>query len=415
MGDFSEINIVAKYAARLGQCFSTTRAINSTNVVLGEIEDIKHDNYNFSDGIGKISNFLAKMIATELGQVNPSSIFQFRLGGSKGVLSVWPDVSRNQVLRRPSQIKFSALYEGLEIVRCSRYAVATLNRQTITILSALGVEDGVFLRLLTEQLSDYEAAMSDKTLALSLLNRFIDGNHMTMTVAGMLLDGFMGVQEPFVLSLLHLWRSWSIKLLKEKARVIVDKGAFVLGCVDETMTLRGYQKSSKSGGAIAIDELPQIFIQVPDKSRTGHYTVIEGVCLVGRNPSLHPGDIRVVQAIDVPALHHLRDVVVFSQLGTRDVPSMCSGGDLDGDDFFVIWDADLTPQEWNYEPMNYTAPAPSLVHKVEIADLMKFFVRYMKNDSLPSIAHAHLAQSDYLDDGVKDPKCMLCTFPHVIR
>jgi len=85
---------------------------------------------------------------------------------------------------------------------------------------------------------------------------------------------------------------------------------------------------------------------------------------------------------------------------------MCSGGDLDGDDYFVIWDKALQPPEWNADPMNYTAPKPAeLSRAVQVTDMMKFFVRYMKNDSLPTIAHAHLANSDYLEDGVKDPKC----------
>jgi RNA-dependent RNA polymerase len=84
--------------------------------------------------------------------------------------------------------------------------------------------------------------------------------------------------------------------------------------------------------------LAQIFLQVPDPNQPHAYKAITGLCLVGRNPSLHSGDLRVVEGVDVPALHHLRSVVVFPQHGDRDIPSMCSGGDLDGDDFFVIWD-----------------------------------------------------------------------------
>lgn len=204
-----------------------------------------------------------------------------------------------------------------------------------------------------------------------------------------------------------MWRAWSIKLLKEKAKIIVEKGAFLLGVTDETGTLRGHAKSTaRAGSPVNVNELPQVFIQVPDKTKKGGYVVIDGPCLVGRNPSLFPGDIRMVQAVNAPTLHHLRDVIVFSQLGDRDVPSMCSGGDLDGDDFFCIWDKALTPTEWNVEPMSYTAAKPKeLDRPVEIQDVMKFFVRFMKNDALPTIAHAHLALSDYLDRGVKDPKC----------
>ena len=44
-----------------------------------------------------------------------------------------------------------------------------------------------------------------------------------------------------------------MKFLKEKANMYVEKGAFVLGCVDETATLE-----------MKDDELPEIFLQVPD-------------------------------------------------------------------------------------------------------------------------------------------------------
>jgi len=410
MGNFDDIKVVAKYAARLGQCFSTTRAIHSVRPAIVKIDDVERNGYCFTDGVGKISSLVARMIAEDLNlptESNPPSAFQFRMGGCKGVLVVSPDVKGQEIHIRKSQQKFTAIYNGLEIIRWSQYSTASLNRQTITILSSLGVEDEVFNRMLTEQLTNYQAAMDDKTLALDLLSRYVDDHHVTMTIATMVVNGFMTVGEPFMMSLLHLWRSWSIKLLKEKAKIIVEEGAFVLGVTDETGTLRGHQNAKVNPNApVSADTLPQIFLQVSDKSQKGKYTVIEGICILGRNPSLHPGDLRVVQAVDVPQLHHLRDVVVFSQLGDRDVPGMCSGGDLDGDDFFILWDKNLNPPEVNVSPMNYTAVKPKhLDRPVEIHDMTKFFVQYMKNDSLPKIAHAHLAQSDYLDLGIKDPKC----------
>ncbi|KAH6671738.1 RNA dependent RNA polymerase-domain-containing protein [Halenospora varia] len=411
MGNFSHINVVAKYAARLGQCFSTTRAINGLSapeIVI--IKDIERNGHCFTDGVGKISPFLAQMIAEELKlkSTHPPSAIQFRLGGCKGILVVSPEAEGRQVHIRKSQQKFTAIYNGLEVIRCSHYSCASLNRQTITILSALGVPDGVFLNMLTNQLVSYQDAMNDNNLAINLLLRYIDDNQMTINMATMIRNGFMEAGDPFFLSLLHLWRSWSIKLLKEKAKIIVENGAFVLGCVDETATLRGYTTpNAPEGEPVSENDLPQIFLQVPDKDDPNTYVVIEGMCLVGRNPSLHPGDLRVVQAVNVPALHHLRNVVVFPSTGERDIPSMCSGGDLDGDDYFVIWDKELQPKEWNCKPMEYTAPAQK-EHDgpVEVTHLMKFFVRFMKNDSLPTIAHAHLAQSDFQDSGVKGNTCL---------
>ncbi len=336
MGNFSHIKVVAKYAARLGQCFSTTRAINGLSkpdiIKIPDIEqNVDGANYCFTDGVGKISPFLAQMIAAELGirSNNPPSAFQFRLGGCKGILAVWTDAKDREVHIRRSQQKFTAIYNGLEIIRCSHFSSATLNRQTITILSSLGVPDEVFLGMMTEQLANYQKAMSEDELAVSLLLRYIDDNQMTINIATMIRNGFMAERDPFVMSLLYLWRAWSIKLLKEKAKIIVENGAFLLGCIDETETLRGYTSPKVARGQqFTEDELPQVFLQVPDKDEPNRYQVIEGICLVGRNPSLHPGDLRVVQAVDVPALHHLRDVVVFPARGERDIPSMCSGGDL---------------------------------------------------------------------------------------
>ena len=412
MGNFTHINVVAKYAARLGQCFSTTRAIPGlSKPEILTIDDVERNGYCFTDGVGKISPFLAKMIASELSLSGdrPPSAFQFRLGGCKGLLVVWEDAKNNQVHIRKSQQKFTAIYNGLEIVRCAQFSSATLNRQTITILSTLGVKDEVFLDMMEEELHDYQTALSDTDVAVRMLSRHIDDNQMTINIASMILNGFMSLKEPFVMSLLHLWRTWSIKLLKEKARITVEKGAFVFGCVDETGILKGYTAPKPNSHVSADEELPEIFIQVPldrDDSSRSKYVVIEGICLVGRNPSLHPGDLRVVKAVNVPALHHLRDVVMFPQTGDRDVPGMCSGGDLDGDDFFVIWDEKLQPREWNCTPMDYTPPkSKNLKRQVAVRDLLKFFVKYMKNDSLPAIAHAHLAQADYRQASVKDPIC----------
>ncbi|KAJ9155653.1 RNA-dependent RNA polymerase [Pleurostoma richardsiae] len=409
MGDLKDIRCVAKYAARMGQCFSTTRQILGINVPqIKEIPDTIRHGHCFTDGVGKISVFLADMVAHDLkrGRDTPSA-FQFRMGGCKGVLAVSSDTKPHEVHIRSSQAKFSAVYNGLEIIRCSTFATASLNRQTITILSTLGVDDSVFEDLISEQLFNYDRAMWDKKTAMGLLGRYIDEYQMTLIIAQMVHHGFMDTREPFVWTLLRLWRSWSVKYMKEKARIIVEKSAFVLGCVDETNTLRGHSDTMYKAAGLDESLLPQIFLQIPDGENSTEYKVVTGLCLVGRNPSLHPGDIRVVEAVDAPSLRHMKNVVVFPQTGDRDIPSMCSGGDLDGDDYFVIWDQNLIPPEWNYPPMDYTADKPVTVNReVEIHDVIQFFVLYMKNDTLPRIALAHLAQSDWLQECAKHPKCL---------
>lgn len=75
-----------------------------------------------------------------------------------------------------------------------------------------------------------------------------------------------------------------------------------------------------------------------------------------------PGDLRVLRTADIPELHYLRNVIVFSSLGDRPEPSKMSGGDLDGDLYAIIMDPDLLPPPTsaggyrNSEPMGYEAP-----------------------------------------------------------
>lgn len=414
MGHFNDIRNVAKYAARLGQCFSTTRAVAGCPIQVRKIDDVVRNGYTFSDGVGRISKFLAQMATSELkiktftGDI--PSAFQFRLGGSKGMLTVSSQARGQEVHIRDSQDKFAAGHNGLEIIRWSQFSLATLNRQLILVLSTLGIPDGVFHKKLQVMLKNLDEAMNNDPQAIYLLKKYVDPNQMTLIVSQMVLDGFRKSQEPFLTSILRLWRAWHLKYLKEKAKIVIDQGASLLGCMDETGTLKGYFQNVPSKDATYEEKLaalPEIFLQVSRPDKGGKYEIIEGVCILARNPSLHPGDIRVVRAVNAPELNHLQDVVVLPQTGDRDISSMCSGGDLDGDDYLVIWDKDLVPNEWFREPMNYASnKARDLDHDVTVDEVTSFFVTYMKNDCLPRIAHAHLALADRLEDGVNEEKCI---------
>lgn len=415
MGYFNDIRNVAKHAARLGQCFSTTRAISGCGVDIRQIDDVERNSYVFSDGVGRISRFLALMAMSELKIKTPTgdppSAFQFRLGGCKGMLTVSDKAQKLEVHIRKSQHKFEAIHNSLEIIRWSQYSIATLNRQLIMVLSSLGIPDHVFHDKLNTMVQGLNEALGSDPHAVYWLKKYVDPNQMTLMVSQMVLDGFRRSKEPFMTSILTLWRAWHLKYLKEKAKIAIDKGASLLGCMDETGILNGYY-AHKTPGANATYEdrlaaLPEIFLQIARPENGDIYEVIEGICILARNPSLHPGDIRVVKAVNVPELNHLHDVVVLPQTGDRDVPSMCSGGDLDGDDYLVVWDQDLIPKDWFCTPMKYnSSKARSLDSDVTVDHITSFFVTYMKNDCLPRIAHAHLALADQLEDGVNEEKCI---------
>lgn len=84
MGRFDHITVVAKYAARLGQCLSTTRPVPSISIPkIVKIQDIERNGHCFTDGVGKISPFLAKMVADDWKLFSHPSAIQFRMGGCK--------------------------------------------------------------------------------------------------------------------------------------------------------------------------------------------------------------------------------------------------------------------------------------------------------------------------------------------
>jgi len=131
-------------------------------------------------------------------------------------------------------------------------------------------------------------------------------------------------------------------------------------------------------------------------------TVVTGRCVVMRAPALHLGDVRLVDAVDHPSLRHLVNVIVFPVRGKRPLPNMLAGGDLDGDDYTLIWDRQLLPTD-QAEPADYTTPTPVKVNKVTLDNVKDFFVDYIRNDILGQVSNAHLAHADRI--GPRTSEC----------
>lgn len=149
MGKFSNRN-VAKYSARMGQCFSSTYAtvnvpMKKINRGVKDIMDVDYK-YNFSDGIGKINPELAIKVAEKLNLMDdPPSAYQIRFAGCKGVVAVWPGNGDGyQIHLRPSMNNFESDHNVLEVVSWTRFQPCFLNRQIVTLLSALRVPDKIF-------------------------------------------------------------------------------------------------------------------------------------------------------------------------------------------------------------------------------------------------------------------------------
>ena len=393
VGDLSGIKLPSLYGARLGQGFSSTISVGKC-IEVSVIDDVCREGFCFSDGVGMISMSAASEYAKTLELASIPSAFQVRFGGGKGVMTVMPDEwmrerygGERDIIFRKSMMKFESPHVEMEINDWSRRKPIYLNRQIIAILATRAVADEVFVALLNEMIGSLDSALRVQEAALDLLSMHTEAGSRrgivpkystAVSVMEMVQSGISIDADPFVSGFLFFLRSGLIKDLFEKARIIVPNGVLLIGVMDETETL----------------EQGEVFVQYSDRHGEVRFPDQDFV-IVGRSPSLHCGDIRKLKPRWVAGLQHLVDVVVLPARGDRPHANEMSGGDLDGDIYFVILDERLIPVD-DFEPMNFTpAKKPTAATtSISILQVANFFVDYIVNDSLGIIANAHLAWAD---------------------
>ncbi|KAG2701590.1 hypothetical protein I3760_06G052900 [Carya illinoinensis] len=408
MGDFRDIRNVAKYGDRLGQSFCSSRETASVGIdemeVIPDVEVKRGEaTYCFSDGIGKISQELACKVATKLGCSCVPSAFQIQYGGYTGVVAVDPTLLAKLSLRK-SMFRYKSLDTKLDVLAWSKFQPCFLNRQIITLLSNLGVKDQVFLKRQREAIDHLNAMLTDPSRAQEALEMMFSED-ITKVLKEMLICDYKPDVEPFLSMVLQTFRASKLMDIRFGTRIFVPNGRVMIGCLDETRAL----------------EYGQVFLQVSRFSRelcsqSSHMFsvsssnpknfIFEGEVIVARNPCLHPGDVRVLQAVNVPALHHIVDCVVFPQKGKRPHPNECSRSSLDGDKYFVCWDRDLIPP-LQAEPAEYiAAPTMQLDHDVTIEELEECFINNIVNENLGIIQRAHTVFADGEPCSAMTHKCL---------
>lgn len=406
MGDLSSITIVGKYAARLGQGFSsTTRGAKIPPGQHHTIPDVVRNGYTFSDGVGMISYEVARKIQEAMELEYLPSAMQIRFGGSKGVVSICPPgismPKGKHLLLRTSMNKFvgNPEHQELEVCSVAKAMPCYLNRQIITVLSAMSVPDKSFLTLLEEMISEMQSCTTSNERAKPFLQSYANQSF----VIRLLEAGYPVARDRFLREWIAAVRNRAVINLRIKARIYVPKGIVLMGIMDETHTLPPNQ----------------VFFQSRDPAR--QMPPAGTMMAIGRNPCLHPGDIRLLKManiMDFSWLADLYDVLVFSAQGPRPQANMMSGGDLDGDLYFVIWDPSIVLHALEQTPMQYT-PAVASVPKdsymsfgfgssptVTNDQIKDFFVNYMRNDNLGQIANAHVAFADISVPGANSDECI---------
>ena len=401
-GDYSNIKIVAKFGSRVSQTLTTTiktieipddHIVYINDVLLKKkIKDEKGNEreveYNFSDGVGKISYILAQQIAKIIHLNNVPACFQGRFLGCKGVWTTIYDDFTGNIYIRPSQEKFKIKKNiqkknYFELCDYSRYIQAYLNRQVILLMTANGIPEGNFMK----KLHEYRQRLEDEKFVLSLVHY----NEWNNLFQQMNFCGINKMNDRLMKSLLESNLYILYNDIKNKARIYVEDSAYVIGIMDE----------------FGILEYGQAFLHIKRKNLD---LILNKKCTIAKCPCLHPGDVRVldfkcyIEGDETTEKYKIfekyENALIFPSKGKRPHPNECSGSDLDGDNYFVFYDKDLIiDDKYLSDPMNYSFSLKSMQKdNIDIDDVIEYFAEYTNLNNLGLIGDAHLALSD------KDPK-----------
>lgn len=413
MGTFSKVNkIPARYMARIAQAFTTTqKAVTLSPSQLVEIRDVTRNGSVFTDGVGTISPSLARQVEQALlgtmmvlkrKNVIHSSCYQIRLGGFKGMLSLDPTLPGEIVRVRPSMNKFDAASFTLDIASSFRRPLPCfLNRPLIKILEDLKIPGQVFLSEQQKTVKSIERSRESFRQCAKLMEKAGLGFSCNLPKilkrfsSLMRTDKTDEVASTFIHDCLDLAVIECLRDLKYRARIPLEGSYTLVGVADEDVCLQE----------------GQIYACVQEKGKPRKY--LSGRIAISRSPSIHPGDVQVVQAIGKPPpgaerLNALVNCVVFSVLGRRSLPSCLGGGDLDGDLYSLITDPRMIPYPQHVSSPGSYPPVEmkSLSQPCTILDGIDFFLDYISSDLVGIIASRHLQLADQQPLGTFHPDCL---------
>lgn len=400
LGDFSHIRCPGRLAARIGQTFTrTSQSLDLEPSEVRGIEDVIRGPYVFSDGVGTISQTMIERVWKSTPRNEKEArpvVYQIRIGGAKGVVSLDKTLEGSQVCLRPSMKKFEAKYAKLEIANKGRKLPFFLTRQMIIILETLGLYPDNLVTLQENEITRLKIASCDFSEASRLCKQYGLGEAVRLQKILRTLEneGISAIFEmPFFRKLNALSLSIALKQIKYKTRIAVDRSWKLIGVMDEF-------KQLKEG---------DIYVCLKD-DETGNSECLEGDTLVTRSPALYGGDIQKVHAIGSVEPSHplssLYNCIVFSSEGSRPLPNQLSGGDLDGDLFDVSQNPLLFPPSCE-PPDSYPSAAPEdLGRECTIDDVSKFFLNFICNDNLGQICTRHAIIADQSPKGVRDEDCV---------
>jgi hypothetical protein len=337
-----------------------------------------------SDGCATISVGVMKKIQEILDLPYLPTVVQGRIGGAKGLWflspgnlqdafpsdDIWIKIRKSQIKEKHDRSDFDDDEElrTLNLVDFSRPAKSSsLHIGFLPILRDRGVPAGVILNVARAQIEMDTQKFVDSLEKVPDLHALIfkygtisgirRAKRGIPTVGGfptasndralmMLEHGFEPKKCQFLKDEIMAVAELVFSLKAKQFRMRLPQSTYVFGICDPTGLL-------KPGEAHFVPSKP-----IEDE-QTGEQVspTLHGIdAVVSRNPSRRNSDIQRIRLVYRPELAHLKNVIVFSAQGPRSLASKLSGGDYDGDKFWICWDEKLVqpfrnaPAPWEAEP-----------------------------------------------------------------
>ncbi|KAL2900662.1 RNA-dependent RNA polymerase 1 [Bienertia sinuspersici] len=317
MGDFREIKNVAKNAVRLSQSFSLFK--ESLTIPREEselIHDVKVLNGRNTYIFSDGIRKISTDFACKVARVYgySSTPFDFQIRYGGFKGGVVNPKSFKKLSLRGSMCKYKSENDKLDVLEYNKYSPCYVNHQLSTLLFTFGVEYHVFEKKQKEALNLFDAILKDPLKAQEASKHMCPGESYKLN------QGYLSHVEDMI-------------------------GNDLLTLTDNDFEPNNY--------------------------------VVKGKVVMAKNPCLHPSDFCILMAVDVPALHHMIDCVVFPQRGKRPHPNECSKSDLDG--------LYLGTLSW------FHVTKRNLWITLQLKKVMDYYANYIINDGLGIIANAHTA------------------------
>jgi len=413
IGDFSNIKKPEKLSKRYAQNFSTS--IPSIKLKGNEyicIDDDKtlDSKYEFTDGIGMIRIKIAEEISQVLELSYTSYIFQIRCCGFKGVLVAFNDEIFNKYLKmqnvekgtrtsainvifRKSQKKYEAIEKEimLNIVNwvnsTEKFPPASLNSEFLMILDGLDKDGNLGIRdyivgLFKNSLQDISESTNDPVKAYSKLFFGYDISEFSVKFSSILLACEGKLSESLDYKTHQTIKNQIMKqhlipsICDRKYNISIENSFYLIGIIDESDTLQE----------------GEVFVSFRDSNGGIQYLDNKDV-LVSKTPCYCLSEMRVVKTKNVPYLNHLVNCIAFSKKGNRPLPNCLSGGDLDGDLYFVTFN-EIFCRFKNYPPIEYPTDTTIVKNSFNNASKHEIIIESVVNAVLgkqvAGIWHYHL-------------------------